>query len=137
MKKGWSQSPDGHCRAFDAKAKGTVGGEGAGIIVLKPLKQALADGDCIYAVIKGSASNNVGTRKVGFSAPSIEGRRRSFGRRSAWAGLRRRASAMSKLTALAPRSAIGRDRGVEAGFSDGENRVLPHWVRQDEHRPFE
>lgn len=70
---GMVSSPDGHCRAFDAKAKGTVGGEGAGIVVLKPLKQAIADGDCIYAVIKGSASNNDGTRKVGFSAPSIEG----------------------------------------------------------------
>ncbi|EHQ63599.1 polyketide synthase subunit [Paenibacillus dendritiformis C454] len=70
---GMVSSPDGHCRAFDAKAKGTVGGEGAGIVVLKPLKQAIADADCIYAVIKGSASNNDGTRKVGFSAPSIEG----------------------------------------------------------------
>lgn len=70
---GMVSSPDGHCRAFDAKAKGTVGGEGAGIVVLKPLKQALADGDSIYAVIKGSASNNDGMRKVGFSAPSIEG----------------------------------------------------------------
>lgn len=70
---GMVSSPDGHCRAFDAKAKGTVGGEGAGIVVLKPLKQAIADGDSIYAVIKGSASNNDGMRKVGFSAPSIEG----------------------------------------------------------------
>ncbi|MFW5434485.1 beta-ketoacyl synthase N-terminal-like domain-containing protein [Paenibacillus apiarius] len=70
---GMVSSPDGHCRAFDARAKGTVGGEGAGIVVLKPLKQAMADGDRIYAVIKGSAANNDGTRKMGYSAPSIEG----------------------------------------------------------------
>ncbi|MCM3337224.1 SDR family NAD(P)-dependent oxidoreductase [Paenibacillus sp. MER TA 81-3] len=70
---GMVSSPDGHCRAFDARAKGTVGGEGAGVVVLKPLKQAVADGDHIYAVIKGSAANNDGTRKIGYSAPSIEG----------------------------------------------------------------
>jgi len=66
-------SPDGHCRAFDKDAKGTVGGEGAGIIVLKSLEDAIDDKDYIYAVIKGSALNNDGTRKVGFSAPSVEG----------------------------------------------------------------
>ncbi|WP_110934009.1 type I polyketide synthase [Paenibacillus bouchesdurhonensis] len=70
---GMISSPDGHCRAFDAKAKGTIGGEGAGVVVLKTLKQALADGDCIYAVVKGSAANNDGTRKMAYSAPSIEG----------------------------------------------------------------
>ncbi|KOR82050.1 type I polyketide synthase [Paenibacillus solani] len=70
---GMVSSPDGHCRAFDSNAKGTVGGEGAGVVVLKPLKQALADGDTIYAVIKGSAANNDGTRKMGYSAPSVEG----------------------------------------------------------------
>ncbi|UHA74004.1 type I polyketide synthase [Paenibacillus sp. 481] len=70
---GMVSSPDGHCRAFDAKAKGTVGGEGAGAVVLKMLKHAVADGDRIYAVIKGSAANNDGTRKMGYSAPSIEG----------------------------------------------------------------
>jgi polyketide synthase PksJ len=66
-------SPDGHCRAFDFAAKGTVGGEGAGVVVLKPLASALADGDHIYAVIKGVAVNNDGRRKVGYTAPSVEG----------------------------------------------------------------
>ncbi|UED72197.1 type I polyketide synthase [Brevibacillus sp. DP1.3A] len=66
-------SPDGHCRPFDAAAQGSVPGEGAGVVMLKPLKTALADGDTIYAVIKGSASNNDGVRKVGYTAPSIEG----------------------------------------------------------------
>ncbi|HEV2705162.1 MAG TPA: type I polyketide synthase [Pyrinomonadaceae bacterium] len=66
-------SPDGHCRAFDAKAKGTVGGSGVGIVVLKRLEDALADGDYIYAVIKGSAINNDGSVKVGYTAPSVDG----------------------------------------------------------------
>lgn len=66
-------SPDGHCKAFDAEAQGTVFGEGAGAVVLKRLKNALADGDNIHAVIKGSAINNDGSRKVGYTAPSIEG----------------------------------------------------------------
>lgn len=66
-------SPDGHCRAFDAKAQGTVAGSGLGIIVLKRLEEALNDGDYIYAVIKGSAINNDGALKVGYTAPSLDG----------------------------------------------------------------
>ncbi|MCP5054960.1 MAG: SDR family NAD(P)-dependent oxidoreductase, partial [bacterium] len=63
-------SPDGHCRTFDQKAGGTVGGEGGGLVLLKHLKHAVADKDYIYAIIKGSAINNDGSQKVGFSAPS-------------------------------------------------------------------
>jgi acyl transferase domain-containing protein/acyl carrier protein len=66
-------SPDGHCRAFDAQAHGAVGGQGAGVIVLKRLADALADGDSICAVIKGSAINNDGTAKIGYTAPGVEG----------------------------------------------------------------
>ena len=66
-------SPDGHCRAFDAKAAGTVIGSGVGVVVLKRLADALADGDTVHAVIKGSAMNNDGAAKVGYTAPSIEG----------------------------------------------------------------
>ncbi|WP_016953772.1 type I polyketide synthase [Anabaena sp. PCC 7108] len=66
-------SPDGHCRAFDAQASGTLFGSGVGIVVLKLLSQAIADGDHIYAVIKGSAINNDGALKLGFTAPSVEG----------------------------------------------------------------
>ncbi|MET0645321.1 MAG: polyketide synthase, partial [Pyrinomonadaceae bacterium] len=66
-------SPDGHCRAFDAAARGTVGGEGAGLVVLKRLSDARADGDTIHAVIKGSAVNNDGSQKVGYMAPSVDG----------------------------------------------------------------
>lgn len=66
-------SPDGFCRAFDAKAQGTIFGRGAGIVVLKRLSEAIADRDCIHAVIKGSAINNDGALKVGYTAPSVEG----------------------------------------------------------------
>ena len=69
-------SPDGHCRAFDAKAKGTVGGSGLGIVLLKRLEDAIADRDYIHAIIKGSAINNDGSLKVGYTAPSTEGQAR-------------------------------------------------------------
>lgn len=65
-------SPDGHVRAFDAKANGTVFGSGGGILVLKRLADALADGDTIRAVIKGSAVNNDGSAKAGYTAPSVD-----------------------------------------------------------------
>jgi acyl transferase domain-containing protein len=68
---GGIDSPDGHCRAFDAQARGTVSGNGVGIVVLKRLTDALADGDCIHALIKGSAINNDGSSKAGYTAPSI------------------------------------------------------------------
>jgi acyl transferase domain-containing protein len=66
-------SPDGHCRAFDANARGIVDGSGVGIVVLKRLADALADGDYIHAIIKGSAINNDGSLKIGYTAPSVEG----------------------------------------------------------------
>ena len=66
-------SPDGHCRAFDAKARGTVKGSGVGVVVLKRLADALTDGDTIHAVIKSSAINNDGATKVGYTAPGVEG----------------------------------------------------------------
>ncbi|MBK5911040.1 hypothetical protein CCR85_05990, partial [Rhodothalassium salexigens] len=66
-------SPDGHCRAYDADAAGTVRSGGAVMVLLKPLAAALADGDRIHGVIDGSAVNNDGRRKVGFTAPSVDG----------------------------------------------------------------
>jgi phthiocerol/phenolphthiocerol synthesis type-I polyketide synthase E len=66
-------APDGHCRAFDARAAGTVFGCGAGLVVLKRLADALADGDTLHAVLKGSAVNNDGASKAGFTAPSVGG----------------------------------------------------------------
>jgi acyl transferase domain-containing protein/acyl carrier protein len=64
-------SSDGHCRAFDARAQGTIFGSGIGIVVLKRLEEALADGDMVHAVIKGSAVNNDGSLKASFTAPSV------------------------------------------------------------------
>lgn len=72
-KEGMINSPDGHCRAFDNEAKGIVPGEGAGVVVLKKLDKAIQDGDNIHAVIKGSAINNDGNRKVGYTAPAVTG----------------------------------------------------------------
>ncbi|MGH8077140.1 MAG: beta-ketoacyl synthase N-terminal-like domain-containing protein, partial [Lysobacter sp.] len=66
-------SPDGHCRPFDSQAKGTVKGNGAGVVVLKRVEDALRDGDFIHAVILGSAINNDGSLKLGYTASSIDG----------------------------------------------------------------
>jgi acyl transferase domain-containing protein len=66
-------SPDGHCRPFDAGARGTRGGTGAGVVVLKRLSEAVADRDTIYAIIRGAAINNDGSAKAGFTAPSVDG----------------------------------------------------------------
>jgi acyl transferase domain-containing protein len=66
-------SPDGHCRAFDASSKGTVGGDGIGVVVLKRLADALNDGDHIHAVVRGFALNNDGAMKIGYTAPSVDG----------------------------------------------------------------
>ena len=70
---GGMMSPDGLCRTFDARARGTVFGGGVGIVVLKRLSDALADGDTIRAMIRGVAANNDGSLKVGFTAPSVTG----------------------------------------------------------------
>ncbi|HCE72757.1 MAG TPA: beta-ketoacyl synthase, partial [Ruegeria sp.] len=66
-------SPDGHCRTFDAKAQGSVMSNGVGVVLLKRMTDALKDGDTIYAVIRGSAVNNDGIRKVGYTAPGLNG----------------------------------------------------------------
>ena len=66
-------SKDGHCRAFDADATGTVFSPGSGLVLLKPLEPALEDGDTVYAVLRGVAINNDGDRKGSFAAPSVDG----------------------------------------------------------------
>ena len=73
FKEGEILSPDGHCHAFDHRAQGTVFGSGAGVVVLRRLEDAIADGDHIWAVIKGSAVNNDGAAKAGYLAPSVDG----------------------------------------------------------------
>ncbi|SFI32157.1 MULTISPECIES: type I polyketide synthase [unclassified Bacillus (in: firmicutes)] len=84
---GMIYSPDGHCRPFDKKAQGTIFGEGVGVVALKRLKDAKEDGDFIYAVIKGSAINNDGNNKAGFTAPSVEGQASVIGMAMEMAGI--------------------------------------------------
>jgi len=73
FKQGMVLSPDGKCRPFDDNAKGTVEGTGVGVVLLKRLEDALEDGDHIYAVIHGTACNNDGVEKIGYTAPSLDG----------------------------------------------------------------
>jgi acyl transferase domain-containing protein len=80
-------SPDGHCRPFDAKANGTVPGHGVGVVVLKLLADAVKDGDTVLAVIKGSAINNDGHNKVGYTAPSVDGQTQVISRALAMSGV--------------------------------------------------
>ncbi|MBN2528066.1 MAG: amino acid adenylation domain-containing protein [Deltaproteobacteria bacterium] len=75
-REGGTFTRDGHCRPFDAKATGTMFCDGAGLVVLRRLEDAIADGDTIYAVMRGSARNNDGARKVSFLAPSVDGQAR-------------------------------------------------------------
>ncbi|MBV7338360.1 type I polyketide synthase [Chloroflexi bacterium TSY] len=66
-------SPDGRCRTFDANARGTIFGNGVGVVLLKRVEDAIADGDSIYAVIRSWGLNNDGGTKVGYTAPSADG----------------------------------------------------------------
>jgi acyl transferase domain-containing protein/surfactin synthase thioesterase subunit len=76
--KGGILSPDGHCRTFDADAQGTIFGSGVGAVLLKELAAAVADGNHIYAVIRGSAINNDGADKVSYTASSAAGQARAM-----------------------------------------------------------
>ncbi|MEU4115307.1 MupA/Atu3671 family FMN-dependent luciferase-like monooxygenase [Kitasatospora sp. NPDC028055] len=80
-------SPDGECRAFDAEAAGTVGGNGVAAVLLKRLDRALADGDTVHGVILASAVNNDGGLKVGYTAPSVDGQAAVIGRALDLAGV--------------------------------------------------
>ncbi|WP_410571033.1 SDR family NAD(P)-dependent oxidoreductase [Amycolatopsis sp. cmx-4-61] len=80
-------SPDGHVRAFDAGANGTVWSSGVGVVLLKRLSQALADGDHVRAVVLGNAINNDGATKVGFSAPSVSGQTEAIAQAVGMAGV--------------------------------------------------
>ena len=80
-------SPDGHCHAFDHRAQGTVFGSGAGAVVLRRARNAVRDGDHIWAIIKGSAVNNDGAAKAGYLAPSVDGQARCIAEAQAIAGV--------------------------------------------------
>ncbi len=80
-------SRDGRCRPFDADATGTVFGHGAGVVLLKRLEDAVADGDRIDAVIRGFAVSNDGSAKVGYMAPGVDGQRMAISSAHAMAGI--------------------------------------------------
>ena len=80
-------SHDGHCRPFDAKASGTIFGHGAGVLLLKRLEDAMADGDQVLAVIRGFAVNNDGSAKVGYTAPGVDGQAEVIARAQKMAGI--------------------------------------------------
>ncbi|HYO16606.1 MAG TPA: type I polyketide synthase, partial [Thermoanaerobaculia bacterium] len=84
---GGISSPDGHCRPFDASAQGTLAGSGVGVVVLKRLADAVKDGDEIHAVIRGTAINNDGAAKAGYTAPSVEGQAKVIATAQAVAGV--------------------------------------------------
>ncbi|MFK0253888.1 SDR family NAD(P)-dependent oxidoreductase [Streptomyces sp. NPDC090445] len=84
---GMMMSPDGRCRPFDAAAAGTTFGDGVGMVALKRLAEAVEDGDRVLAVVKGSAVNNDGSDKIGYTAPSITGQRAAITEAHAVAGV--------------------------------------------------
>ena len=84
---GGMMSPDGSCKTFDARANGTIFGNGVAAILLKRLDDAVADGDEIYAVIRGWGLNNDGDRKPGYTAPSIDGQVEAVAKAQAMAGI--------------------------------------------------
>jgi amino acid adenylation domain-containing protein len=105
-------SPDGRCRTFDARAQGSLVGSGVGMVVLKRLADAVADGDSIRAVIKGSAINNDGALKVGYTAPSVEGQAKVIAEALARSGVE--AADISYVEAHGSGTAIGDPIEVEA-----------------------
>ena len=105
-------SRDGHCRPFDAGSTGTIFGSGVGIVVLRRLQDALRDGDYIHAIIRGTAINNDGSRKVGFLAPSVAGQAEVIAEALAVAGVA--ADSISYVEAHGTGTAIGDPIEVEA-----------------------
>ena len=129
-------SPDGRCHSFDARANGYVKGEGVGVVVLKPLDRALADGDPIHAVIRGSAVNH-GGRAHSLTAPNAQAQRRLVETALADAGLpacRHRLHRGARHRHRAGRS--GRDRGAGGGVRRGRRaRKLRHRHGEGQYRP--
>ena len=138
-KEGEILSPDGHCRAFDHRAQGTVFGSGAGVVVLRRLADALADGDHIYAVIKGTAVNNDGAARSAISRRASTARPRRSPRRIAVAGVaadthRLRRMPRHRHVPRRPDRGRGADRRRSARRTE-RTRLLPHRLGQDQHRP--
>ncbi len=115
-------SPDGRCRAFDARAAGTVGGSGVAVVALRRLADAVADGDTIWAVIRGSAVTSDGAEKVGFAAPGATGQAAAVRGALADAGLP--AGAVSYVEAHGTGTALG-DPIEVAALNDAFGPGLP------------
>ncbi|MFJ9213860.1 amino acid adenylation domain-containing protein [Streptomyces sp. NPDC102264] len=105
-------SPDGKCRAFDEKGGGTVFGSGVGALVLRRLSDAEASGDRVYAVLRGSAVNNDGANKAGFTAPSVDGQAHAIAQAQTAAGLE--ASSIGYVEAHGTATALGDPIEVQA-----------------------
>ncbi len=123
-------SRDGRCRSFDADADGTVPSAGAGVVVLKRLTDAIEDGDRVIAVIRGSAVNNDGAEKVGFTAPSVAGQRDVISLALSQAGLR--GSDIGYVEAHGTATRVGDPvelAGLTAAFAaSGGDRTGPCWI---------
>ncbi|WP_091834465.1 type I polyketide synthase [Marininema halotolerans] len=122
---GMTASPDGKVRAFDAGAKGAIFSDGAGVVVLKRLEDALEDGDTIHAIIKGSAANNDGERKVGYTAPSVEGQAEVI--RAAYRFAEVEAESISYIETHGTATALGDTIEIEAikrAFSDTKRKAF-------------
>jgi amino acid adenylation domain-containing protein len=122
-------SSDGHCRAFDAGANGTVAGNGVALVLLKRLSEALADGDNIHAVIRGTAINNDGSSKVGYAAPSVEGQAQAIA--LAQASAECAPDSIDYVETHGTGTLLGDPIEVAAlarAFGDGRNRRSPCWI---------
>jgi acyl transferase domain-containing protein len=116
-------SPDGRCRPFDADAAGTTFGDGVGLVALKRLAEAIEDGDRILAVVKGSAINNDGSDKIGYTAPSFEGQRAVITEAHAVAGVD--SDTITLVEAHGTATALGDPiefAALSAAFADGGAR---------------
>ena len=131
-------SDDGHCRAFDRRAKGTVFGSGAGVVVLRRLGDAIEDGDTVYAVVKGSAVNNDGGRKVGYLAPSVDGQAEAVAEALHVSGVP--ADSVTYVECHGTGTPVGDPievTGLTRAFRSFTDALalLRHRLGQDEHRP--
>ncbi|MFI5930583.1 beta-ketoacyl synthase N-terminal-like domain-containing protein [Actinoplanes sp. NPDC051494] len=119
-------SPTGACRPFDAAADGVIGGQGCGVTVLKRLSDAVADGDHIYAVLRGSAVNNDGRDRAGFTAPGVRGQVEVVRAAHHAAGVT--PSSITYVEAHGTGTRVGDPievAGLNQAFADGEPREHP------------
>jgi acyl transferase domain-containing protein len=124
-------SLDGHCRAFDAAATGTAPSSGVGVVVLKRLVDALADGDAIYAVIRGYAVGNDGNDKVGYAAPSVNGHAETVAEALEFA------SVSARDIGYVEAHGTGTPMGDPIEIAALRPRLLRDRLHQKQHRPYQ